>query len=136
MSELGAWLTVGTLLVSGCSSTEEPAPLPCVEVSTSCQPIVNPPTFDALYTNVFSKTCATTGQCHGPAVAGGLDMRTADAAYAGLSKRVKPESLGCSLLLQRVESGDVNVRMPPGPNPLSEPQRCAIRQWIANGAQR
>lgn len=136
MSELRPWLVVALVLTGGCSSTEDPAPLPCVEVTTQCMPIVSPPTFDALYTNIFSGGCATTGRCHGPAVAGGLDMRTADAAYAGLSKRVKPESLGCSLLVQRVESNDMNIRMPPGQMPLSEPQRCAIRQWIANGAQR
>lgn len=136
MSVLRGFVATTALVIMGCSSSEPAEALPCVEVTTACQPIVNPPTFDALYSNVFSKSCAVTSGCHGPAFAGGLDMRTADAAHAGLSKRVKPESLGCSLLLQRVESSNENVRMPPGPNPLTEPQRCAIRQWVANGAQR
>ncbi|HVH47381.1 MAG TPA: c-type cytochrome domain-containing protein [Labilithrix sp.] len=109
----------------------------CVAAPLDCQPIVAPPTFDAIYTNVLQPSCASgAGRCHGSAAAAGLDMRAADSAFAGLSKRVNPDSVGCSLVLRRVESSSSSFRMPPGPTPLSEPQRCAIRQWIANGAQR
>lgn len=109
----------------------------CVVVSLDCTPIVSPPTFDALYANVFKPSCATgTGSCHGPAISAGLDMQTVDSAWEGLSQRVSPDSVGCSLLEKRVESSKSDFRMPPGPTPLSEPQRCAIRQWIAAGAQR
>lgn len=126
------------LIVPACSSADEENESDrCVTADLDCTPIVSPPTFDALYANIFKSSCATgTGSCHGPAKSNGLDMQTIDSAYAGLSQRVSPDSVGCSLLEKRVESGSSDFRMPPGPTPLSEPQRCAIRQWIAAGAQR
>jgi hypothetical protein len=121
--------------VLACASAQDGAA--CVDVKLDCMPIVSPPTFSAIYANIFSPSCALgTGSCHGPAVSAGLDMRTEDSAYQGLSTRSRPDSVGCSLVLRRVESTDESFRMPPGPTPLSEPQRCAIRQWIANGAHR
>jgi hypothetical protein len=63
-------------------------------------------------------------------------METADVAFEGLSARVSPGDISCGALIQRLESSDPARRMPPGPTPLTEPQRCAIRQWIANGAER
>lgn len=126
------------LLVPSCApSNDSDEEQPCVAARLDCQPIVSPPTFDALYTNIFKGSCATgTGSCHGSARAGGLDMQTADSAYAGLSARSQPTDVGCSLLLKRVESTKSSFRMPPGSASLSEPQLCAIRQWIANGAKR
>lgn len=118
----------------GCSSPDE-AGSGCVDVSLACQPIVSPPTFDALYKNVFSPMCASAG-CHGAGFSGGLDMRTVDSAFQGLSARSRPDAVGCSTLVRRVEASESTFRMPLGPTPLSEPQRCAIRQWIANGAKR
>jgi hypothetical protein len=108
----------------------------CVEVSAECNPIVSPPTFDAIYSNILHGSCASgAGACHGRG-AGGLSMDTADAAFEGLSARLTPGDISCSPLVQRIESTDPVRRMPPGPTPLTEPQRCAIRQWIANGAER
>jgi hypothetical protein len=41
------------------------------------------------------------------------------------------------LLEVRLESSDPAIRMPfNSPAPLSEGLRCAVRQWIANGATR
>jgi hypothetical protein len=131
-----ALLVPVVFVAPACGPGEDPNDK-CVTVSLDCKPIVSPPTFDALYTNIFHPSCALgTGSCHGDAVSAGLDMRTIDSAYAGLSKRVSPSSVGCSLLEKRVESSASDFRMPPGSTPLSEPQRCAIRQWIANGAAR
>lgn len=125
------------VVAAGCSSSDEDDTNKCVDVSLDCQPIVSPPTFDAIYANVFKPSCATgTGKCHGAAASKGLDMQTVDSAFDGISKRVSPDNVGCSLVLKRVESQNASFRMPPGNTPLSEPQRCAIRQWIANGAQR
>jgi hypothetical protein len=40
------------------------------------------------------------------------------------------------LLVERIEAKDQQVRMPPGPTPLSEAARCDIVQWISEGAAR
>jgi hypothetical protein len=117
-----------------CSSTSDD--LPCVNVSTDCQPVVTP-TFEAIHTNILRQSCATgTGRCHNESAAANLDMRNIDTAYGGLRSRVDPANLSCSLLIRRIEAAESGVRMPPGPTPLTEQQRCAIRQWIKNGAQR
>jgi hypothetical protein len=109
----------------------------CVDVSLECQPIVSPPTFDAIYANVLQPSCASgTGTCHGGAAAGGLDMSNVESAFQGLSRRARADAVGCSLVVQRLEASESSFRMPPGPTPLSEPQRCAVRQWIASGASR
>jgi hypothetical protein len=131
-------LAAAFLLVPSCAPSDDSNEgEACVTARLDCQPIVSPPTFDALYANIFKTSCAAgTGSCHGSARAGGLDMETVDAAYAGLSARSQPSDVGCSLLLKRVESTKSSYRMPPGSAPLSEPQLCAIRQWIANGAKR
>jgi hypothetical protein len=121
-------------LAFACSS--EPDLPRCIEVSTECSSVVSPPTFDAIYDNVLRPSCATgTGSCHNRG-AGGLDMRSADAAFDGLKSRVTPGDPSCSVLNVRLEASDSSRRMPPGPTPLSEAQRCAVRQWIANGAER
>jgi hypothetical protein len=132
-------LSVGAVVLgAACSSSNnEDENAKCVVVSLDCQPIVSPPTFDALYKNIFQPSCASgSGACHGDAVSAGLDMRTIESAFNGLSMRVKPDDVGCSTLEKRVESSSSTFRMPPGPTPLSDAQRCAIRQWIANGAAR
>jgi hypothetical protein len=41
----------------------------------------------------------------------------------------------CSLLMKRLESKDLDFVMP-ARSPLDEMELCAIRQWIANGAER
>jgi hypothetical protein len=131
-------LVAAALLAQACGSTDDGGDAPaCVEAPLDCQPIVSPPTFDAIYANVLQPSCASgTGTCHGGSAAGGLDMSNVEAAFAGVSRRSSPDSVGCSLVLRRLEATESSFRMPPGPTPLSEPQRCAIRQWIANGAKR
>ena len=135
---LGGFIFLSAMLsVPSCSPDTGDDAVACVAAPLDCQPIVSPPTFDAIYANILRPSCASgTGRCHGGAAAAGLDMTTPESAHSGLSSRVKPDDIGCSLLLRRVESTESSFRMPPGPTPLSEPQRCAIRQWIANGATR
>lgn len=134
---LGAALGLVSALAIGVSACgDEPAAPACVDVSMECAPVVQPQ-FDAIYANILLPTCASgTGACHGSYAAGGVDMQSADSAYASLSSRVDTSTPGCSLLLNRVESTNASTRMPPGPNPLSEAQRCAIRLWVRDGAQR
>lgn len=129
----GAWMLGAGCGTSGASGASGG----CMDAPLDCKPIVAPPTFDAIYANVLAPSCASgAGQCHGSAASAGLDLRTADSAFEGLSRRVEPGSAGCSLLVRRVESPSSSFRMPPGPTPLGEAERCAIRQWIADGAKR
>lgn len=127
------------LLVIACAacspSSSDAAPIACVTVNLDCRPLVSPPTFDAIYENILQPTCAGGGgPCHNSG-AGNLDMQSADVAYAALVTRVDPTDVGCSTLAKRLETTDDALRMPPGTK-LSEPQLCAIRQWMAGGAAR
>lgn len=112
----------------------------------NCTPAY-PPTFEAIYQDILSPTCgssATGSSCHyGPAqstAAGQLALSDRKAAYdallgiGGAEPRVIPGNAACSELVKRLESSDPQYRMPLGTMQLSEARRCAVRQWIANGA--
>lgn len=113
------------------------------ELDLECNPRWPEPTFDAIYEGRIKDTCATGGaNCHGAAGhMGGLTLEGADVAYDALlgigedHARVIPGDPECSLLMRRLESTEASFVMPPGLQ-LSEGERCAIRQWIANGAER
>jgi hypothetical protein len=116
----------------------------CLEdVELDCGPAFQP-TFESLWENELS-TCgasSTGSSCHGPdGGQAGLYLTDIDEAYDLLldppdtSPRVLPGDPECSPLIQRIESDDASFVMPPG-TPLSESVRCAIRQWVANGAER
>lgn len=121
---------VALLVLAGCSG--EPA---CLDLPESCTPQYEP-TFDAVYANTVSTTCALSG-CHGQGSAsGGLAMgATADEAWTALQGYVDPDAPLCSELLLHLEpAGNGGIGdMPPG-DPLAEEERCAIRGWIAAGA--
>lgn len=123
------------LACAACAAPSEGEQTACVTMNLDCRPLVAPPTFDAIYTNILQPTCAAGGgPCHNSG-AGNLDMRSADVAYAALASRIDPSTIGCSTLARRLETTDEAFRMPPG-SKLSEPQLCAIRQWMAQGAMR
>jgi len=113
------------------------------ELELDCTPTY-PPTFDEIYARRLQRTCAANGGlCHGPEGAqGGLGFADADAAYQALlgdragHPLVIPGDPECSVLIQRLESEDPNFVMPSRGPRLSAGQRCAIRQWVANGAER
>ena len=108
-----------------------------------CEPTY-PPTFQDFYEQRIVRTCGAAGSgvsCHGPeGRQGGLVLSDADGAYDALlgevdgRRRVIPGDPECSELVRRIESEDPEVMMPPGMR-LSERERCAIRQWIAAGAE-
>jgi hypothetical protein len=116
----------------------------CLEpLDLDCSPTFQP-TFQNFYDNQLSSCgAASTGaSCHGPdGGQGGLYLTDIDEAYDMLlsppdaSPRVIPGDPECSLLIQRLESDDPAFGMPPGAK-LRDAERCAIRQWIANGAER
>jgi hypothetical protein len=109
-----------------------------------CSPTFQP-TYQAFYDNLLSRTCgaASTGSsCHSEEGAmAGLVLQDEDDAYDYLlgnvdgHRRVVPFDPECSVLIQRLESDDPDFVMPVGAK-LSEGQRCAVRKWIAAGAER
>jgi Planctomycete cytochrome C len=117
----------------------------CLEpLSLDCQ-VATQPTYPELFNNILLKTCGspTTGaSCHAPAGSqGGLVLSDMTQAYdyllgnMGGRARVIPGDPECSIVERRLESTDPNFGMPPGGR-LSEGLRCAVRQWIANGASK
>jgi hypothetical protein len=109
-----------------------------------------PATFDNIYDHVLITTCgsSSTGtSCHyGPTddkAQHGLVLSDPEVAYdhlLGMTQegraRVIPKDPKCSILMERLESKDPSFRMPVGSQPLSVGQRCAIREWIEQGATR
>jgi len=142
--EFVVWLLM--LLSSACSSPGKPStPATCVEgLRTDCSPLYAPPTYSTIFEKILHPTCAQgMGTCHtADAAMGGLVFEDEDDAYARLlgdadgRARVAPGDPACSLLVERLEAKDPEVRMPPGPTPLSEAARCDIVQWISEGAAR
>ena len=135
-------LAFAALAACSSSSNDSPSGAACVAVpSADCKPLVDPPTFDAIYTQILRPSCQSGGvSCHGAAAASSLSFSSADEAYAmlvgqGDGARVVPGDATCSQLMKRIMSDDPAVRMPRG-SQLSEPETCAITKWIANGAPR
>ncbi len=133
-------LAVGT--TAACSSSKDDGDAGasgCVQVpSADCKPLVDPPTFDAIYTQILRPTCGSSPSCHATgSVMGGLSFASADKAHELLlDGRVLPGDASCSPLMERIMSNDPAYRMPRGSTPLSDPETCAITKWIAAGAQR
>jgi len=132
-------LLFGVAVALGCG---EPA-LPCVEhLDLACAPLYSP-TYDEIFTRTLHPTCAQAGgSCHAAAGAqGGLVFEDADTAYAlllgqmGERARVVPGDTSCSVLVERLSSTDKTVVMPPG-GALPDAERCAVIQWIKQGAKR
>lgn len=127
------------LVLIACDETE----LPCVEgQDPACAPLY-PPTFDNVFKQTLAATCAQAGSsCHASGGAkGGLVFEEIERSYElllgtpGGEPRVIPGDISCSVLMRRIEHPSETLQMPPG-KPLSDAERCAIQQWIANGAPR
>lgn len=127
------WLLLVCAL-AGCPSEPPPA---CKAVDTSCAPGYVP-SFDNVYANTIEQKCGSTmSACHSAAGrAGNLSFETQAVAHAQLmlAGRVKPGDPGCSEMIVRTDSPGKDYQMPPG-DPLSEPERCALIQWVQAGAQ-
>lgn len=105
------------------------------EAVTDCAPLYAP-TFSNVYQRTLSTSCALGGgACHGAdTTASTLSLVDEDQAHAALMAHVSPGDAVCSPLSTRL-SGIGGDQMPPG-TPLDAAAICAIRQWIANGAER
>jgi hypothetical protein len=114
-------------------------------LSLDCDPTYVP-TYDSIFENLLRPTCGASSNCHAGPTAdkaqAGLVLSQRDDAYDYLlgkmdgRARVIPGKPECSILELRLESKDPGFRMPVGSEPLSESDRCVVRQWIANGAKR
>jgi len=119
-------------LLGGCATD---APPTCVTVDTTCAPLYAP-TFDNVYTKTLRDTCGSArSSCHSAAgKQGGMSFEDEAHAYAALlAGRVVPSDPGCSKMIVRTDSPGAGYQMPPG-DPLSEPERCALIQWVQAGA--
>lgn len=129
------------VLALGCGDESGDNTLPCVDaLPETCTPLYEP-IFDEVYKNTLEKGCAVAGgSCHSNTGGqGGLILEDPDVAYEHLldvvHARVIPGDPDCSPLVKRLEATDSNALMPPGTQ-LSEPERCAIVEWIRLGALR
>jgi hypothetical protein len=147
---IGLWLLAGVL---ACNGDEDDAAGDAgdgngsclAKLSLDCRPSFEPASYDAIFSNVLRPSCGSSAsgtQCHGAeGMQAGLVLADQDEAYESLlgeldgRPRVVRGDPECSMLIQRIESSDPRVRMPLNSPPLSEGQRCAIRQWIAEGAE-
>lgn len=112
--------------VPECLST---APAPCTTLYA--------PTFDKVWKNTLSMTCAATG-CHSGATpqAGMAFDKGQDEAYANLMSngRVRAGDVRCGKATVRLHSQGKSYVMPPPGSNLPSGALCSISQWIANGA--
>jgi hypothetical protein len=140
------WAAVGAACHSAepmSAKADQDAGACLASLSLDCSLAIEP-TYPAIFDNLLLKTCGspTTGtSCHGPnGLKGGLVLSDMNRAYDYLlghvdgRARVLPNDPKCSIIELRLESSDPKFRMPPSDMPLSEGLRCAVRQWIQNGA--
>lgn len=118
-------------VLAGCPATPPPE---CTTVDLSCAPGYTP-TFTNVYKNTIVPSCGTQNSaCHSDrGAAGGLAMHDQATALQQLQMRLKPGDPLCSELVVRVHSVGADYQMPPG-DPLSAEERCAVAQWVFQGA--
>ena len=129
-------LVCALAVIAGCPADEPPE---CKVVETECAPQYVP-TFTNVYNNTIKDGCgSTSSNCHNASnPGGGLSFESQDVAYQALTdatkRRVVAGDPACSEMIVRTESPGEDYQMPPG-DPLSEPARCALIQWVLEGAQ-
>ncbi len=126
---------------AGCG--DDPGAPRCVEIAEQPCDDLYPPTWENVYTNTLAAKCATAGgACHGSPTAsgagGGLYFDTLEDSHQRLLDGgwIEPQDAVCSPVVVRLETDDDSLRMPPGSTPLDTRERCSIRNWIAQGAER
>jgi len=127
------------MMTTGCEEPANAELSSCLEtLPSSCTPQYLP-TFENVYKNTFSKSCAGGGSsCHADTNHhGGLDFSSQETAYETIAKPdlglVVAGDPDCSELMIRLESTTSGIAMPPGA-PLSPEEKCAIMMWIEQGA--
>jgi len=139
------YLVFGAVL-AGCAGDPAVPSQTCLQPFTeACQPSLDP-TYSELYPKLFEPRCGGAGvgnACHGKAgLQGGLGLYDLDSAYdfllghAGNQAAVLPGDPECSPLMERLETDNLERRMPRGAAQLPAGVRCAVRLWIKQGAAR
>lgn len=131
----------GVMQTAGCGD-DGPAASECVDRDASaCMPLYEP-TWDRVYSETIAPSCTGPGMaCHSSAEAsgagGGFVVSDQASTHAALLDNgfVEPGDESCSALMFRLDTTDTTQLMPPGSQPLAEGERCAVAQWIADGAQ-
>jgi hypothetical protein len=124
---------VVALALAGCPGDDPPPE--CIDVDLGCAPLYVP-TFENVYDNTLAGTCGSQRvSCHSAAgMAGGMSFEDPATAHAALlAGRVVAGNPGCSEMIVRTSSVGESYQMPPG-SPLPENERCALIQWVQNGA--
>jgi hypothetical protein len=114
----------------------------CAPVTAECAPLYEP-TFDNVFTTTLKPRCGVAGlACHSrDGARAGLIFEEANESYdlltgaGGGPVHLDPDALGCGTLLSRLGATEPARAMPPSA-PLSEPELCAVVQWVAMGAKR
>lgn len=131
---LHSWL----LMLPAC---EEPPPA-CIATEHAIDEACAPgyvPNFTNVYNNTLKDGCGSDkANCHSAeGRAGDMSFETQEIAYESLLKasegRVKPGNPACSEMIVRANSPGEDYQMPPG-DPLKTPARCALVQWVLQGA--
>jgi hypothetical protein len=139
---MGARLAALTLAACGSAPAGDAGDACLADLALDCAPLYDPPAYTTIFEKILRPSCATgDGTCHtADAAAGGLTLDDVEGAYAQLVQgdraRVVPGDPACSRLVERLEAATASTRMPPGPTPLLEAERCTIIRWIAEGAAR
>ncbi len=109
--------------------------------ASACTPLYEP-SWDRVFSQTIVPRCGTAGSaCHGDSSAagagGGLVVSDLAATRAVLLDAgfVVAGDAACSTLVVRLDIDDDTLRMPPGAQALGEGERCAVAQWVENGAQ-
>ena len=129
---------LAVLMLAGCLDDDDGDA--CIDVDTECTPAYDP-TWDEVYAQTLVPSCGGQGvSCHAPeGNQGGWSVTDAagtwDSLLGGEYPYVVPGEPGCGPLVKRLETEDPGLVMPIGDR-LEDDVRCAIRQWIANGAGR
>jgi hypothetical protein len=139
--------SLGLAIVAAATGCSDP-PLDCVQgLDVTCAPLY-PPTFDNMFRDTLIPKCSTGGgSCHTPEghqADLAFDELDPDAAYHQLMmnstvhpdrERIAPGDPSCSVMIERVYSSAKRWHMPRGSN-LADNERCAMVQWVAQGALR
>ena len=118
----------------GCSDM----PPTCVTLAPACQPLY-PPTFENVYNNTIAKKCGgDSASCHSlEGNRGGLALNDRNNAFTALTSGDSDRAVGgdaaCSGVIVRITTAGQPWSMPPEA-PLGAAERCALEQWVQNGA--
>jgi hypothetical protein len=135
-----------TLTVVGCEpdppgddGSEAPE---CIEYELDGCTALYPATYDQVWTQTLSNSCAQSGSaCHAQAGSGGavdgLVLVDPQASWDHMmsAELIVPGDPRCSPLFVRLATDDPAIRMPPGSSGLPPTALCSIGTWISEGAE-